>query len=170
MAELRFAVLSVLGGALMIALGWLATPAIGYRQENQNRRCDLELEAASGNSDKFLVFVRQSSISIDGFSIGLRYQSASDGSRSVTLIRYNGPHGEYSRNPDGHYALPHIHRIAAAEIERGFVQPQESHREITERYSTFEQALFTFFQDINATNYEEHFPELRQMRSSNGCQ
>ena len=130
----------------------------------------MELEATSDSSEKFAVFIRQSSVAIDGFSIGLRYRTLDDGPRTITLTRYNGPHGEYSRHPDQHYAQPHIHRITADELEKGLTQPRENYREITQRYNTFEQALAVFFQDINAANYQEHFPDLRQLRLLNGHQ
>ena len=85
------------------------TPAReAYREENSQKRCDLELEALSDDDAKFLVFIRQSSKFIENFSIGLRYQTNIKSLGTITLIRYNGPHGESSRQPDGHYAKSHI--------------------------------------------------------------
>ena len=140
------------------------TPAKGYKEENNNKRCDLKLETAWDDGDTFAIFIRQHSIFIEGFSIGLRYQTNSKALKTITLVRYNGPHGEYSRNPAGHYAQPHIHRITAQELASGSNNPQESHREITDRYSTFEQALRIFFEDIGVKNYAEYFPEALQPR------
>ena len=87
---------------------------------------------------------------------------------TITLVRYNGPHGEINRHSDGHYNKPHIHRITAAEIASGSTEPQESHREITTRYGTFEQALLVFFDDIAAPDSGQYFSELLQGRLFNG--
>ena len=92
----------------------------------------------------------------------MRYQTNDRMLGSVTLVRYNGPHGETSRSQDGHYAKPHIHRITAQEIESGSIQPQESHRENTDRYNTLEEALSIFFFDVGVINYSDYFPELLQ--------
>ena len=139
-----------------------------YRQRDRDRRCDLDLQAASDDTKKFSVFIRQSDKLIENFSIGLRYQTGDNDLRTITLCRYNGPHGETSHDADGHYAKPHIHRITASEVESGSTQPQERHREITDRYKTYEQALRTFFADIQATNCKNYFPELFQRRLFNG--
>ena len=146
------------------------TPAKGYKDEHGHKRCDLDLEASSDNGARFTVFIRQSDEFIENYSIGLRYQTNDRTLGTITLARYNGPHGESSRQPDGHYARPHIHRITANEIASGATQPQERHREITDRYSTFEQALTVFFEDVGATGYQAHFPESLQPRLFNGHQ
>ena len=138
-------------------------PARGYRPDNRQQRCDLDLQSDNGIGGIFKVFIRWSTEFTENFSIGLRYQgNASPG--EITLARYNGPHGETSRTPDGHYALPHIHRITAHELAAGAMQPQEKDREITNRYATFEQALAIFFGDAGVTNYAGYFPELQQGR------
>ena len=111
---------------------------------------------------------RQNEKFIENFSIGLRYKTGDDSLGTITLIRYNGPHGETSRSPDGHYNKPHIHRITASEIASGSTQPQECHREITDRYQTYEQALPIFFGDIGVENYKKYFPELLQQSLFNG--
>lgn len=140
------------------------SPAVGYREANGQRRCDLEMQAASNDGVSFSVFVRQNVTFNENFSVGLRYSTGDTRLGSLTLVRYNGPHGEYSRHPDGHFAKPHIHRITAAEIASGSSEPQERSREITNRYSTLDSALLVFFDDIKATDFETHFPNLRQAR------
>ena len=144
------------------------SPANAYRQEHGHKRCDIDLQATSDNSKKFEVFIRQNDKFIENFSIGLRYQTGDSNLRTITFTRYNGPHGESSRNSEGHYAKPHTHRITASEIASGSTQPQERHREITDRYSKYEQGLQVFFTDIGVTNYEVYFPELLQRRLFNG--
>ena len=138
-------------------------PARGYRTDNRQHRCDLDLQPDNGAGGIFKVFIRRSTEFTENFSIGLRYQGDA-WPQEITLARYNGPHGETGRTPDGHYALPHIHRITARELTAGAIQPQEKDREITNRYATFEQALAVFFGDTGVTNYADYFPELRQGR------
>ena len=140
------------------------SPVEGYRNENGHIRCNLDLEAISDTGTRFHVFVRQNERFIENFSIGLRYLTGGKTPSIITLVRYNGPHGERSRVVNDHYAKAHIHHITAAEIELGSAQPQERHRELTDRYSTFEQGLGVFFADIETTNHYEFFPEIMQGR------
>ena len=142
------------------------SPASGYREQNQNRRCDLELTDQEDERFGYKVFVRQNSNFIENFTIGLSHRPTNYPTLgTITLVRYNGPHGESSRSPDGHYAVPHIHRMTAEEIALGSTQPQERHREITDRYSTYESALRVFWRDIGVhddANIESYFPGLMQ--------
>ena len=137
-------------------------PVNGYKEEFGHKRCSLKLETTENDGKAFSVFVRQNSYFLENFSIGLCYQTNHSVLGTITLVRYNGPHGETSRTPDGHYAQPHIHRLTAEEMESGSVQPQESHRQLTDRYSTLEDALVVFFFDVGVTNYPDYFPELIQ--------
>jgi hypothetical protein len=89
---------------------------------------------------------------------------------AITLVRYNGPHGETSRAPDGHYAKAHIHRITEQELASGSTQPQERDRTITVQYATLDQALWVFFNDAGVSNHDEYFPEMSQMTLFNGHQ
>ena len=133
-------------------------PVRGYRDEGFQRRCNVELISAGPSGEQFEVFMRQNLTFMDNFSIGLRYRTGDPTLGMITLAWYNGPQGEQARQPDGHYALPHIHRITEAELVTGNRQPQESHREITDRYLTFEDALIVFFQDVHVMNHQDHFP------------
>ena len=144
------------------------TPASGYLEESRNRRCDLELVSLEDDRCEFRVFIRQNTNFIENFSIGLRHRVSGDPTlATLTLVRYNGPHGESSISPDGHYAVPHIHRITEVEIASGSYQPQERHREVTSRYSTYESALRVFWGDVGVSddaNINKHFPGLMQSR------
>ena len=146
-------------------------PGHGYRTENLQNRCDLDLQAAGGELDgnEFKVFIRQNTVFIENFSIGLRFQTGSRLLGLITLARYNGPHGESSRAPDGHYAQPHIHIITASELVKGSLQPQENDREITDRYRTLDEGLRVFFGDTGVTNAADYFPGLLQGRLFDGC-
>ena len=143
-------------------------PAGGYREENGARRCDLDLQSSDETGRVFQVFIRQHIRIGQNFSIGLRYAVNRGKLTTVTLARYNGPHGEYSRATDGHFALPHIHYITEAEIEAGHSQPQENHRELTNSYANLDEALRVFFQDTATGNYATFFPELIQSRMFDG--
>ena len=144
-------------------------PRYGYREDNSNRRCDLELRSNGQDEEMFDVFIRQNVRFIENFSIGLRYR-ADLPLGAITLVRYNGPHGESSRASDGHYAKPHIHRITEQELTIGSTQPQERDRTITRRYATLEQALSVFFDDAGVSNRDKFFPEILQMRLFDGHQ
>lgn len=144
-------------------------PRHGYREENGNRRCDLELRSRGKDGSTFAVFIRQNLQFAENFSIGLRYRVDLP-LGAITLVRYNGPHGETSRAPDGHYAKAHIHRITEQELASGSTQPQERDRTITVQYATLDQALWVFFNDAGVSNHDEYFPEMSQMRLFNGHQ
>ena len=144
-------------------------PSSGYQEESGSRRCDLDLRSHGQDDGTFGVFIRQNLRFAENFSIGLRYR-ADLPLGAIILLRYNGPHGERSRAPDGHYAKPHIHRITQQEITSGSTQPQERDRTITDKYATLEQALWVFFNDAGVSNHDEYFPELAQMRLSYGQQ
>ena len=144
------------------------SPASGYREDGRHKRCDLELVDIEDERLEYGVFIRQNTNFIENFTIGLSHRPQNDPTmKTLTLVRYNGPHGEYSRNADGHYAVPHIHRITEAEIASGSYQPQERHRELTDRYSTYETALKVFWGDVGVrdeANIDRYFPGLLQSR------
>ena len=119
-------------------------PNHGYREESGSRRCDLDLRGSEHDDGTFAVFIRQNIQFTEKFSIGLRYR-ADLPLGAITLVRYNGPHGETSRALDGHFNKPHIHRITQQEVTSGGTQPQERERAITDQYATLEQALRVFF-------------------------
>ena len=145
------------------------SPASGYTEARGQRRCNLELRAISDDSAmEFSVFIRQNLTFIENFSIGLTCKTGIPELGEITLARYNGPHGEYSRDPDGHYARPHIHRITEDEIAKGQKAPKENDRQITDQYSTLDQALIVFFNDIGATDFDKHFPSATQMELPDG--
>ena len=143
-------------------------PVRGYREEHRQRRCDLQLERVSDGNLCFSVFVRQNLTFIENFSVGLRYRTGDPVMPIVTLTRYNGPHGEFSTQPDQHYAQPHIHRVTEVEMSSGSAHPQERHRALTARYSTFEECLRAFFFDARVQNFSDYFPGLGQGRLFDG--
>ncbi len=137
-------------------------PSRGYREESGNRRCDLELRSDGHEGLDFTVFVRQNLKFAENFSIGLRYR-ADLPLGAITLLRYNGPHGESSRAPDGHFAKPHIHRVTEQDLASGSTQPQERDRTVTSRYATLDQALRVFFTDTHVLNHAKYFAYDKQL-------
>ncbi len=83
-------------------------PAKGYKQKDGNQRCDLTLESVDTEGKIFPVFISQNRQFIENYSVGLRYKTTNKALGTVTLVRYNGPHGEKSRHEDGHYNKAHI--------------------------------------------------------------
>ena len=138
-------------------------PARGYQDERFHKRCNLALTGSHDEHEHFEVFVRQHSTFIENYSIGLRYQTGEPSIGTITLIRYNGPHGEERRLPGGHFATTHIHYITEAELLSGSREPQESHRKLTDRYGTFEEALKVFFTDMKVENAKDYFPTEWQL-------
>ena len=136
-------------------------PAKGYKHESGNQRCDLTLNSTENEKVTFLVFIRQNTQFIENYSIGLRYKTKNKALGTVTLVRYNGLHGETDWGHDGHYNNPHIHRITAEELKSGNIHPQESHRKTTDKYNTLEEAIEIFFNDMNVVNWSTYFPQLK---------
>lgn len=137
-------------------------PAADYRLDRGSYRCDLELESIGEPKHRFAVFVRRHAEFAENFSIGLMYRSDHPRFRTVTLVRYNGPHGESSYSEDGHFSRPHIHYMRESELNRGHSVPQPRCRELTDRFTTFDQALNCFFTDTNIADYGLYFPHLTQ--------
>lgn len=138
-----------------------AMPARGYKEVGGHKRKDLKVGASPDRA--YLVFIRQNATFIENFSIGLRYNTEKKHTGRVTLVRYNGPHGEESRSKDGHYTASHIHRITTDEMNSDNSEPQESQRDITDKYSSLEEALVVFFKETGVQNYLKYFPELSQL-------
>ena len=143
-------------------------PRHDFREEDGHRRGELDLLSISDPRHRFQVFIRQNIRFIENFSIGLQYQTNRRIPGNITLVRYNGAHGEDVKSPDGHYARPHIHYLTAQELAQGHIQPRENRRELTDRYATFEAAIGVFLQDIGVSNEDAYFPELKQLRLFNG--
>ena len=142
-------------------------PSAGYSEGDNHRRGHLDLQGKSDPSLRFSVFIRQNMTFIENYSIGLRYHSGISMLGTITIMRYNGPHGETSQTPDGHFAQPHIHRITASELASGSSHPQERARYLTNRYSTFEEALAAFIEDT-AILEDARLQALLQRRLFNG--
>lgn len=137
-----------------------AEPSRGMNTEKRSYRKNLDLKATQ-ERHLFRVFIRQSTELLEDFSIGLTYRSGDKEKGNIILIRFNGNHGDVDWSKDGHYSSFHIHRMTEDLLEQGIREPKET--EITTRYSTLEEALAEFFNEINLENWLGYFPELRQL-------
>ena len=139
-------------------------PRTGYLEEDQHRRANLHLRSTPDGAERFEVFFRQHRSFTENFSIGLRYRTGSSLAGTITLVRYNGPHGRDQVARDAHFARPHIHLLTEDELSAGHLQPRVLKREPTDRYETFYEAVRAFLSEIGVTDYDDYFPELLQVR------
>lgn len=133
----------------------MPSSAHGFKTENKHRHCAMDLTSGEG---QFKVFINRHIIYPENFSFGLRYITEDKELGVITLIRYNGTHGEHAATPDEHYTRPHIHRILAADIAAGNTFPQEHGIEITDKYAGYADGAHAFFTDIGAENYMKFLP------------
>ena len=116
-------------------------PRQGFREEAGHRRSDLLLLANSHPALRFEVFLRQNTRYIENFSLGLLYLTSESDRGALTLVRYNGAHGEETLNSDRHFSQPHIHYLTAEELAHGYLQPRVNRRVLTNSYATWEEAI-----------------------------
>jgi hypothetical protein len=148
--------------AELIACPKIVTDAArkAMRVEGAHQRADIKLESLDGK--QFAIFVRQSTVFAENFSIGLRYVPQ-DGSDSVILFRCNGPHGPSGGSLSGsHHPHPHIHTATetnlmdGARAERGGI--------VTQEFSEIHGATSYFLDQIGFPNdqLQKCFPKSRQ--------
>ena len=138
-------------------------PVSDYKIEGGHERYNMELSSDASDRTQFEVFIRRSTRFIENFTIGLQYYTNMRDIGDITLLRYNGAHGETSRAQDGHYDKPHIHWLTSEDIESGIIQPQEKNRRVTDEYSTLDEALEVFSRDINIVDFGK-YPVLSMQR------
>lgn len=93
---------------------------------------------------------------VEQFSIGLRFQTNDKMVGKITLIRYNGAHGQIDWSKDKHHSAFHIHKITAELLAKNIYEPKDI--EITERFATFDSALSEFIKYTNIINHSDYFP------------
>lgn len=115
---------------------------------------------STNNDYLFSVFVRVNIELIENFSIGLVYHR--DKESNIILIRYNGDHGPH-KNVLTQEMIEgfHIHKFQIEAYEKGI--RGENTAKITTTYSNLNEALLSFFRDLNVKNYSQYFPELNQV-------
>ena len=106
----------------------------------------------------FEVFIRVNTKLSYLFSIGLRYRSDYG---IVTLCRYNGkhPHRNKTANRDSLNDY-HIHKLFDEQLASGTDSSIDA--EATQRYVTYEEALYSFLNDCHICAWKNFFPDLEE--------
>ncbi len=107
----------------------------------------------------FRAFMRQSEEFPENFSIGLIYVTGEDPG-SFQLVRCNGQHGGERTHP--HHAVFHVHRIKAADINSGILEPR--HIDTSADFASLREALSHFCRLTRIQNPDEFFPGILQSR------
>ncbi len=125
------------------------------KRNKQVKRRNLNLQSLDGNF-QFDMFIRQNTMFVEQFYIGLRFKTDDKKLGTITLIRYNGEHGQNDWSKDNHYKAFHIHKISERLLKAGIIEPKEI--EITQKFETFEGAVNEFIRDVQVKNYADYFP------------
>ncbi len=142
-----------------------ASPKHGMGIDRKNsfvKRKNLNLKSTAKDCT-FDLFIRQNTLLIEDFSIGLLYKTEDKIFGKITLIRYNGEHGQSDWSKDNHYSAFHIHRITEELLIKGIYEPKEI--ELTDKFSTFDSALNLFLKFVNVKNITEYFPHYEEQLS-----
>lgn len=134
-------------------------PTKSWRIEDLHRRKDFGLVSKDGDA-RFRAFARQSTRFAENFSIGLEYEP-DDGTESITLLRCNGPHGDFNRaaDPTHPHFHTHIHTATEAAIEAG--RRPESMAVITTEFASVKEAIRYFLNAVavDANDQARYFEE-----------
>ena len=133
-------------------------PRREMRLEGKMKRNDFTLKSTDGKHS-FRVFMRQSDVFPENFSLGLIYQPNEDPG-SFQLVRLNGQHGGERAHP--HHAVFHIHRCKADDINADILEPRQIDQ--TSAYASFREALAHFCGMIKLEKPDECFPGITQPR------
>ena len=134
------------------------------RIENRNMRRTFYLTSQDGKYN-FNVFERQSTEFLEDFSYGLVWTNANEHigvNQNLILFRCQGPHdGRRPIGTDVHHSY-HTHVLSSDDIiQKRYRKPSE--RNDSDKFTTFSQASFYFFQLCGIINIEEYFESESQM-------
>lgn len=127
-------------------------PSKSLKSDRGHLRNDFEVESDNGEH-RFRCFVRVNEKFQENFSVGLDYLPK-DEPGSVMLVRCNGPHGPHKVHD--HHTFCHIHKATADTIRKG-LRP-ESNIEVTEGYSSYQDAVQFFLKMTNIRDEGKYFP------------
>lgn len=130
-------------------------PKHGFRRDQQHYKADLELTSMGGDL-RFSLFIRQHAEFKHNFSIGLVFKGKMG---EVKLIRFNGAHKRVMEEIDVPHYYCHIHR--EKDVESTLNTLRES--EVTDKYSSFEDALSYALETLNVSNSREYFSSIEQL-------
>ena len=136
-------------------------PPQNMRVERGHLKKDMKLQSVD-SKHKFSAFMRINERFNENFSIGLIYIPMDD-TPNLTLIRFNGPHGEYIHDlidPHPHFGY-HIYKVTEKTIQDGTTS--EKFIELTEEYSTFDDAIRYFIRYTNIIDAHKYFEKHIQL-------
>ena len=105
-------------------------------------------------NEKFRVFMRQSEMLPENYSIGLQLL-CSEFDNDPILFRCNGPHGG-NLSLKEHF-VTHIHRCKLEDYNGTFYTVEKS-IEVTSSYSTFDSAIYYFLTTCSILDAKDYFP------------
>ena len=134
-------------------------PKKDFKSNGAHLQKDMRLISEGVNGD-FSVFFRQSTEFPENFSIGLMYHP-NDGRESITLLRCNGPHGEYNGKLDPNHPHWDFHVHKATEQAQDAGMKAERNADKVTDYAFFEEAIQYFVKLVNVDRNEaqKHFPD-----------
>lgn len=112
------------------------------KYEKGHYRMGFELQSTD-KKYRFSAFGRYNATFPENFSVGLIYYPQ-DEKGAYEILRFNGQHGEHKMFP--HHSYFHIHKVNDSAIEQGL--KEDSYIEVTDKYTTFEDALRLFARTI----------------------
>ena len=112
----------------------------------QHEERELEVNTPSGHS--FRIIIRRNSQNILDFSIILSYYDKASNTW-LRLVRYNGKHPSFHTNKIERNSFHDFHIHKATERYQLGDYPIDGYAEVTNAYSTFEEALNAFLKDCH---------------------
>jgi hypothetical protein len=105
------------------------------------------------------MFIRQNIDFPENFSVGLVFLA--DDARKITLIRCNGPHGEFrTGDPDHPHFGTHVHVAEAGRVNSG--ARDEAGAVPCEEFATLDDAIAFFMIRCGVANARDYFPRSGQ--------
>lgn len=117
-----------------------------------------DFTCVSQDEKTFEVFLRNNTKFPFLFSIGLRYKSEHG---TFIICRYNGKHPHRNKIAD-HTSFDdfHVHKLYDIQLSDDTTAMLDA--DATDKYITFEEALYAFLNDCNIQNWREFFPDLEE--------
>lgn len=106
--------------------------------------------------ENFHIFIRQSAILSENFSIGLIWECKEEG-KNITIFRCNGLHGG-NKNVIYHNSC-HIHTINLEGLAQDCFQKMDA--EITAKFTLFSECLYYFGNHCNIIGLDQYFPCMK---------
>lgn len=127
-------------------------PAREMKEDRGHWKNSFDLESEDGNH-RFTAFIRYNDAFQENFSVGLDYNTREE-KGTIPLLRCNGAHGG-TRQWD-HHDQPHIHTAKADMVNQRL--KSETEIEITDRYTSWQDALQYFIRRTNIKGAQAYFP------------